>query len=158
MREFFSEIGQKKKVHVYRLISTNTIEEHVVDRAERKLYLDVSVNRGSTAESEALSKMDTQELLSALRFGAQAIMSSDDADAPLGDDAVRILIDRGDRGAAAPSDAGIADAQKLVRIVDAGGEGGAFFLFVLFAFLGFWIFCQQMLFVCVLCVFLPLLS
>jgi len=34
-------IGQTKPVTVYRMVTENTIEEKVVERAERKLYLDV---------------------------------------------------------------------------------------------------------------------
>ena len=42
-------IGQKSTVHVYRLISQGTMEERVVQRAQKKLFLDAMVNRGSTA-------------------------------------------------------------------------------------------------------------
>ena len=35
-------IGQTKPVTVYRMVTENTIEEKVVERAERKLYLDVN--------------------------------------------------------------------------------------------------------------------
>lgn len=38
-------IGQKKVVHVYRLVSAGTVEERIVQRAEKKLYLDQMVNR-----------------------------------------------------------------------------------------------------------------
>ncbi|GMH63265.1 hypothetical protein TL16_g03666, partial [Triparma laevis f. inornata] len=37
-------IGQKKTVHVYRLVTTGTVEERVVQRAQKKLYLDKMVN------------------------------------------------------------------------------------------------------------------
>ena len=33
-------IGQKKKVHIYRLVASGTVEERIVQRAEKKLYLD----------------------------------------------------------------------------------------------------------------------
>ena len=42
-------IGQTKKVHCYRLVSAGTCEERIVARAQKKLYLDTMVNRGSTA-------------------------------------------------------------------------------------------------------------
>ena len=42
-------IGQTKPVHVYRLITTGTVEERILQRADNKLYLDQMVNRGSTA-------------------------------------------------------------------------------------------------------------
>jgi SWI/SNF-related matrix-associated actin-dependent regulator of chromatin subfamily A member 5 len=40
-------IGQTKPVHVYRFCTTGTVEERVQLRAEKKLYLDQMVNRGS---------------------------------------------------------------------------------------------------------------
>ena len=42
-------IGQKKVVHVYRLVSAGTVEERIVQRAEKKLYLDQMVNRDGIA-------------------------------------------------------------------------------------------------------------
>ena len=38
-------IGQTKVVHVYRLVTAGTVEERMVQRAEKKLYLDQVVNR-----------------------------------------------------------------------------------------------------------------
>jgi SWI/SNF-related matrix-associated actin-dependent regulator of chromatin subfamily A member 5 len=42
-------IGQTKVVHVYRLISSGTIEERILERAQKKLYLDAMVNTGHGA-------------------------------------------------------------------------------------------------------------
>jgi hypothetical protein len=50
-------IGQSKSVHVYRLVTGGTIEERIVRRAEKKMFLDRMVNRGSTAQSEALESL-----------------------------------------------------------------------------------------------------
>lgn len=36
-------IGQKKVVKVFRFITENTVEEKIIERAERKLYLDTVV-------------------------------------------------------------------------------------------------------------------
>jgi hypothetical protein len=47
-------IGQTKPVHVYRLCTEGTIEERIQRRADSKLYLDQMVNRGSTAQAQAL--------------------------------------------------------------------------------------------------------
>jgi SNF2 family DNA or RNA helicase len=52
-------IGQTKKVHVYRLVTRGTVEERIIQRAEKKLYLDQMVNRGSTEQAEALEKLGT---------------------------------------------------------------------------------------------------
>jgi SWI/SNF-related matrix-associated actin-dependent regulator of chromatin subfamily A member 5 len=36
-------IGQKKQVHVYRLVTEGTVEEKIVERAYKKLFLDALV-------------------------------------------------------------------------------------------------------------------
>ena len=36
-------IGQKKQVRVFRFVTENTVEEKIIERAERKLYLDAVV-------------------------------------------------------------------------------------------------------------------
>jgi SWI/SNF-related matrix-associated actin-dependent regulator of chromatin subfamily A member 5 len=74
-------IGQKKVVHVYRLVSSGTVEERVLERAEKKLYLDQMVNRGTssqTADEHELegTRLTTSELLSTLKFGSNAIFAS----------------------------------------------------------------------------------
>lgn len=43
-------IGQTKPVHVYRLVTSSSVEERMLQRADAKLYLDQMVNRGSTAK------------------------------------------------------------------------------------------------------------
>jgi len=52
-------IGQTKPVHVYRLVSGGSVEERIVQRAQKKLFLDSLVNRGSTANA---LRMDRQRL------------------------------------------------------------------------------------------------
>ena len=44
-------IGQKKQVHVFRLITENTVEERIVERADMKLRLDNVVIQQGTARS-----------------------------------------------------------------------------------------------------------
>jgi len=44
-------IGQHKPVSVYRLITEGTVEEKIVERADRKLYLDARIiEQGRMAE------------------------------------------------------------------------------------------------------------
>ena len=69
-------IGQKKTVHVYRLLSAGTVEERIVERAEKKLYLDQMVNRGTSNQEMEDTSLSTSELLSALTFGSNAVFSS----------------------------------------------------------------------------------
>ena len=53
-------IGQKKPVHVYRLVSNETVEDRIINRAQKKLFLDSMVNRGSTALAKSYD--DVEEL------------------------------------------------------------------------------------------------
>ena len=69
-------IGQKKTVHVYRLLSAGTVEERVVERAEKKLYLDQMVNGGASAQGDEDMHVTTSDLLETLTFGANAIFAS----------------------------------------------------------------------------------
>lgn len=99
-------IGQTKTVHVYRLIAAGTVEERIVERAEKKvstlsscllhemffcccslcsfsslllrqLYLDQMVNRGaSSAAMDADDGLTTSDLLASLTFGSNAVFKS----------------------------------------------------------------------------------
>ena len=40
-------IGQTRTCHVYRFCTVGTVEERVQQRAEKKLFLEQMVNRGS---------------------------------------------------------------------------------------------------------------
>ena len=66
-------IGQTKVVHVYRLVAGGTMEERIVQRAEKKLFLDTMVNRGGTQTAMKLDKLGTEEILKALRFGVDRV-------------------------------------------------------------------------------------
>ena len=71
-------IGQKKQVKVFRFITKNTVEEKIIERAERKLYLDaVVIQQGRLAQqNKALSK---EELSTMVRFGADEVFKKDSA-------------------------------------------------------------------------------
>lgn len=52
-------LGQKKPVNVFRLVSENTIEEKIVERAQQKLKLDAMVvQQGRLKEQDKLTKED----------------------------------------------------------------------------------------------------
>jgi hypothetical protein len=67
---------------VYRLVCGGTVEERIVQRAHKKLYLDAVVTTNdaevSTDEMEGMSK---DELLSMIQFGSARIFKSDAATA-----------------------------------------------------------------------------
>lgn len=69
-------IGQTKTVHVYRLLSAGTVEERIVERAEKKLYLDQMVNRGTSNRDMEDTSLSTAELLASLTFGSNAVFAS----------------------------------------------------------------------------------
>ena len=80
-------IGQKKEVKIYRLVTRNTYEREMFDRASLKLGLDKAVlqsmNTGMNAKSgqgektSALSKKEVEDLLKKGAYGA--LMENDDA-------------------------------------------------------------------------------
>uniref|UniRef100_A0A7S3LNA8 Helicase C-terminal domain-containing protein n=1 Tax=Aplanochytrium stocchinoi TaxID=215587 RepID=A0A7S3LNA8_9STRA len=87
-------IGQKKPVHVYRLIAAGTVEERVVQRAKKKLYLDKMVNRGSTSQAEQLESLGKAAMLKMLKFGASAVVKSEEGNAGITDEALEKIMDR----------------------------------------------------------------
>jgi hypothetical protein len=62
-------IGQTKTVHIYRLVTSGTVEERIVQRAQKKLYLDSLVNRGCTSQAVALDKLRASSKASARGAG-----------------------------------------------------------------------------------------
>eukprot|EP00934_Nitzschia_sp_Nitz4_P004967 Nitzschia sp. Nitz4//scaffold58_size112336//101809//105310//NITZ4_004051-RA/size112336-snap-gene-0.160-mRNA-1//1//CDS//3329555043//4957//frame0 len=67
-------IGQKKPVQVFRFVSEGTVEEKIIERADRKLFLDAAViQQGRLAEQH--SSLEKDELMKMVRFGADQILS-----------------------------------------------------------------------------------
>ena len=57
-------IGQKKEVHVYRLVTEGTVEEQIVERAQMRLRLDALViQQGRLREKDKLSKEDMLDMI-----------------------------------------------------------------------------------------------
>ena len=70
-------IGQTKQVKVFRLVTQNTVEERIVERAMKKLFLDAMVvHHGRLAEKQQTAGKD--QLLEMIRFGADAVIKMDD--------------------------------------------------------------------------------
>jgi SNF2 family DNA or RNA helicase len=57
-----SRLGQRKPVQVFRLVTEGTVEEKIIERADRKLFLDAAViQQGRLAEQN--QSLDKGELL-----------------------------------------------------------------------------------------------
>ena len=78
-------------VHVYRLITENTIEEKILDRGLKKLYLDaLVVQKGNLIQQKKTLKSD--ELKNMITFGAQYILKTDDNEYNISDIDIEKLI------------------------------------------------------------------
>lgn len=88
-------IGQKKPVHVYRLIANGTVEERLLQRAQKKLFLDSMVNRNCTAQAMEMDDLSNEELWSMLSFGVDRVVEK-----PTSDQELERLICRGGEGLA----------------------------------------------------------
>lgn len=86
-------IGQKREVQVFRFVTEHTVEEKIVERAQQKLKLDAMVvQQGRLKEKDTLSR---DELLNAVRFGADKIFKSKDSS--ITDADIDLIIDAGKR-------------------------------------------------------------
>ncbi|ULU09905.1 hypothetical protein L3Y34_014340 [Caenorhabditis briggsae] len=88
-------IGQKKLVKVYRLITSNTYEREMFDKASLKLGLDKAVLQSTTAlkaEGTALSKKDVEELLKKGAYGS--IMDEENDSAKFNEEDIETILQR----------------------------------------------------------------
>ncbi len=84
-------IGQKREVQVFRFVTEHTIEEKVVERAQQKLKLDAMVvQQGRLKDKDKLSR---DELLEAVRFGADKVFKSKDSS--ITDDDIDLILSAG---------------------------------------------------------------
>lgn len=84
-------IGQKKPVQVFRLVTEDTIEQKIVERAQQKLKLDAMVVQQGRLKDK--DKLTADELLNAVRFGADKIFKSKDSS--ITDDDIEMILDYG---------------------------------------------------------------
>lgn len=85
-------IGQKKQVKVFRFVTERTIEEKVVEAANRKLQMDaLVVQSGRLAKKNKLSKND---MIEAIKFGADSIFKS--TEGTITDEDIDLILARGE--------------------------------------------------------------
>ncbi|CAB9513014.1 ISWI chromatin-remodeling complex ATPase ISW2 [Seminavis robusta] len=85
-------LGQKKPVNVYRLVSQNTIEEKIVERAQQKLKLDAMVvQQGRLKDKD--NKISKDEMMAAVRFGADTVFRSEES--TITDEDIDVILERG---------------------------------------------------------------
>ena len=94
-------LGQTKTVHVYRLCAAGTAEERILQRSQKKLYLSQMVNsKGAKvveSEEEEMGKLDGNEVLSMLKFGAASMFRGETNREPT-DEELDKIIDRSRTG------------------------------------------------------------
>lgn len=88
-------IGQKKPVFVYRFVTENTIDEKIVERAELKLHLDALVIQQGRLSSSEGQKASKESMLNMIRFGAEEIFRSEDAQ--ITDEDIDVILSQGER-------------------------------------------------------------
>ena len=78
-------------VHIYRLLTADTIEEKILERAELKLRMDaVVIQSGKASNSKGV---DGNQMLAAIRYGADKVFRGDGA--AITDDDIDAIINRG---------------------------------------------------------------
>jgi SWI/SNF-related matrix-associated actin-dependent regulator of chromatin subfamily A member 5 len=72
-------IGQKKQVRVFRMVTENTVDEKIVERAAVKLRLDrMVIQQGRLAEQK--QNLGKDEMLNMIRHGAKTVFANKEAD------------------------------------------------------------------------------
>ncbi|GMH40196.1 hypothetical protein BSKO_08100 [Bryopsis sp. KO-2023] len=70
-------IGQKKEVQVFRFCVENSIEEKVIEKAYKKLRLDALVIQQGRLTENSKTKVNKEDLLNMVRYGAELVFSSE---------------------------------------------------------------------------------
>lgn len=88
-------IGQTKTVKVFRMITENTVEERIVERAEVKLRLDTVVIQQGRLVDAANNKLAKDEMLGMIRHGADHIFASKDSE--ITDEDIDAILAKGEK-------------------------------------------------------------
>jgi len=103
-------IGQKKQVKIFRLITENTVEERIIERAEMKLQLDnIVIQQGRLVDQG--QKLGKDEMLSMIRHGANHVFASKESE--ITDDDIDAIIAQGEKRTAEMN-------QRLSKLGEAG--------------------------------------
>lgn len=103
-------IGQTKQVRVFRLITDNTVEERIVERAEIKLRLDtIVIQQGRLIDSTA-TKLGKDDVLGMIRHGADHIFASKESE--ITDEDIDAILARAE-----------AKTEQLQKKLESMGEG-----------------------------------
>ena len=87
-------IGQKKVVRVFRLITENTVDDRIVQRAEVKLHLDnVVIQQGMLVDANG-NKLGKEKMMSMIRCDAERIIALKDGD--IGDEDIDAILRKGE--------------------------------------------------------------
>jgi SWI/SNF-related matrix-associated actin-dependent regulator of chromatin subfamily A member 5 len=112
-------IGQTKPVQVFRFITEGSVEEKIIERADRKLFLDAAViQQGRLAEQNA--KLNKDELMKMVKFGADQILSGNNG--TYTDEDIDALIAKGEQKTSAIKDRFKSDAQHNLASFSLLGE------------------------------------
>mmetsp|Transcript_40687 Transcript_40687/g.90456 ORF Transcript_40687/g.90456 Transcript_40687/m.90456 type:complete len:1088 (-) Transcript_40687:511-3774(-) len=95
-------IGQKKEVQVFRFCTENSIEEKVIEKAYKKLRLDALVIQQGRLTENSSSKVNKEDLLSMVRYGAELVFSSDASSVTDAD--IEAIIQKGEKDTKALND------------------------------------------------------
>ncbi len=107
-------IGQKKPVHVYRLVTEGTVEEKIIERAETKLRLDaVIIQQGRLLEQQKKAP-SKEEMMSMIRFGAEQIFRS--SGSTITEEDIDAIISRGEQKTA--------DLNSKLQVYEGINKGG----------------------------------
>ncbi|RMX67306.1 hypothetical protein KXD40_002608 [Peronospora effusa] len=114
-------IGQTKIVRVFRFISDGTVEEKIVERAERKLYLDAAIiQQGRLAQQNR--KLSKDELMTMVRFGADEIFNA--RGSMITDDDIDAILARGEERTESMKGKIAADMQHSLANFSLAGDNG----------------------------------
>jgi len=87
-------IGQTKQVRVFKMITENTIEERIIERAEVKLRLDnVVIQAGRLVDNKQQVKQ--KDILEMIRHGADKIFSAKDS--TISNEDIDVILEKGQK-------------------------------------------------------------